>query len=203
MCWMTFKESNATAKIAKQSIFCIKKIELDSDSNVVYSFHAHPNAQNENDHFQYELGKIYQMPEDDIIPTMSTVTEIHKGYHSWKLDFEHGVGFDFRMAQIMAHRIKFSCLYNSLEGRLDPNQYFYWLDPTNVSICAKLSSSSYVPDGYDADDPYAQFGFVLCTIPKGATYYENEYGEYVSNKIILHRITDARELRFIYDAINK
>lgn len=57
----------------------------------------------------------------------------------------------------------------------------------------------YFNDGYndwylDAVNPFNSLELYECTIPKGSIYYDNGFGEVVSNQIIVNKLMDIKTL---------
>lgn len=64
----------------------------------------------------------------------------------------------------------------------------------------------YFNDGYsdwylDVVEPFYSVELYECTIPKGSIYYDNGFGEIVSNQIIVNKLIDVRTLLSLKERI--
>ena len=112
----------------------------------------------------YQEGKTYwQFRNPSLYWTSSGYYGIMKGFHSYSMDL-------------------------SVENTLE-----YYYNTTFITLRISTPTKPLTSYSESISPNGAILCYVECTIPKGVAYYENEYGEIVSRKLRIDKITKIRE----------
>jgi hypothetical protein len=107
--------------------------------------------------FYYKLGRMYR--SEFGIRSFDSFIEINEGFHSFSEDM-----------LVRMNDVNNIALYNKKNG--------------GMMFCVYIKQTSAITSAFG---PCGTPVIMECIIPNGATYYENEFGEIVSNEIILHK----------------
>lgn len=166
MCWTTYKEELAKTRTADKDIKAFKVCRPTDDPNYAKPYYF-------NHYGDYKVGNTYFICADIFVrqirpPHLHTCYEIDRGYHSYNPE-KVSVSID---ENPMDDAI--TLLRNDVKTPL--HSYSVTRNDNGVKIDYFLLKRNLVK--------------VNCTIPKGATYYENENGEFVSDIIRIDSMED-------------
>ena len=182
MCWITeLANEYDKPKKAKEDIeiFKICRLSHSKDALIPYYYNyvivpALDEGYNDMTCFKYRLNELAEHTKSikPIYGHISRQCEIHSGLHS----------YDKSIVKFSVE--KFVCNYRwtttARGGRM--------LDHDFVGLDERTMVSAF------HTGEKREVAYVEGVIPKGATYYENEWGEMVSNKLILTKYTTIAEL---------
>ena len=173
MCWHTIVKEFSTRHIAKKDIKAFKVVAISETGRMKSIYYNH----------EYIVGAVYQESLQE--PNAPNASEnlisnfpypmyfIHNGLHSYvkdKVELYKADGFIY---------VKISNETRNAVGKIY-NETNYDSGLSDLLDYFKRDAVYYILDYFKRDAVYYKLN---CVIPKGSEYYENEFGEIVSNKL--------------------